>query len=76
VEAVNVPFFTKYIDDQNKFNADDTIQKSAEGMLNELLLWTESLKKCDIKKRSKLKCNVLLWHKRCVMVTVIGRNKI
>ncbi len=30
VEAVNVPFFTKYIDDQNKFNADDTIQKSAD----------------------------------------------
>ncbi|MDQ6756702.1 MAG: NAD(P)H-dependent oxidoreductase [Bacteroidota bacterium] len=43
-EAVNVPFFTKYIDEQNKFTADETIQKSAEGMLKELLKWTEALK--------------------------------
>ncbi len=31
VEAVNVPFFTKYIDEQNKFNADEGINKAAEG---------------------------------------------
>jgi len=43
-EAVNVPFFTKYIDEQNKFIADETIQKSAEEMLKELLKWTEALK--------------------------------
>jgi NAD(P)H-dependent FMN reductase len=43
VEAVNVPFFTKYIDEQNKFNADDGINKAAEGMFKELLKWTESL---------------------------------
>ena len=42
-EAVNVPFFTKYIDEQNKFTADEAIQRSAEGMLKELLKWTEAL---------------------------------
>jgi len=50
VEAVNVPFFSKYINDQNKFNADDTIQKSAEGMLKELLVWTGKLKEMRDKK--------------------------
>jgi NAD(P)H-dependent FMN reductase len=43
MEAVNVPFFTKFIDEQNKFNADEIIQKSAEAMLKELLKWTEAL---------------------------------
>ena len=42
--AVNVPFFTKYIDEQNTFNADEGINKAAEGMLTELLKWTETLK--------------------------------
>jgi NAD(P)H-dependent FMN reductase len=42
--AVNVPFFTKYIDEQNKFNADEGINKAAEGMMKELLKWTTSLK--------------------------------
>ena len=37
IEAVNVPFFTKYIDEQNKFNADEGINKAAEGMMKELL---------------------------------------
>ena len=41
--AVNVPFFTKYIDEQNKFNADEHMQRAAEGMLKELLKWTEAL---------------------------------
>ena len=44
VEAVNIPFFTKYIDEQNKFNADEPIQHSAETMLTELLKWAEKLK--------------------------------
>lgn len=44
VEAVNIPFFTKYIDEQNKFNADEHIQHSAETMITELLKWTEKLK--------------------------------
>ncbi len=43
VEAVNLPFFTKYIDDQGKFVADEVINKSAADMLNELKKWTESL---------------------------------
>ena len=50
LEAVNVPFFTKYIDEQNKFNADETIQKSAEGMLKELGRWTETLQQMRNKK--------------------------
>ena len=40
LEAVNVPFFTKYIDNKGKFNADEGIQRSAEGMMKELLKWT------------------------------------
>lgn len=44
VEAVNVPSFTKYINGEGIFNADEAIQKSAEGMLKELLKWTEALK--------------------------------
>ncbi|MDB5198817.1 MAG: NADPH-dependent reductase [Chitinophagaceae bacterium] len=50
VEAVNVPFFTKYIDEQNKFNADEGINKAAEGMFKELLKWTESLQQMRNKK--------------------------
>jgi len=50
LEAVNVPFFTKYIDEQNKFNADEIIQKSAEGMFKELLKWTETLHQMRNKK--------------------------
>ena len=42
LEAVNVPFFIKYIDEQNKFNADEGINKAAEGMMKELLKWTET----------------------------------
>jgi NAD(P)H-dependent FMN reductase len=43
VEAVNVPFFTNHINEQGIFIADEGIQKSAEGMLKELLKWTEAL---------------------------------
>jgi hypothetical protein len=50
VEAVNIPLYTKYIDDQNKFNADEHIQKSAEGMLKELLKWTEAMQIMRSKK--------------------------
>ena len=50
VEAVNVPFFTKYIDEQNKFNADEGINKAAEGMLKELSRWTETLQQMRNKK--------------------------
>ncbi len=50
VEAVNVPFFTKYIDEQNKFNADEGINKAAEAMMKELLMWTDSLHQMRNKK--------------------------
>ena len=50
VEAVNIPFFTKYIDEQNKFNADEGINKAAEGMFKELLKWTETLHQMRNKK--------------------------
>ncbi|MEJ7823595.1 MAG: hypothetical protein WKF85_14820 [Chitinophagaceae bacterium] len=46
----NRAFLYKKIDDQNKFNADDTIQKSAEGMLRELLVWTGQIKEMRDKK--------------------------
>ena len=50
VTAVNVPFFTKYIDEQNKFNADEGINTTAEGMFKELLKWTETLHQMRNKK--------------------------
>lgn len=42
-ESVNIPFFTRHIDEQGKFNADEILSKSANDMLNELLKWTEAL---------------------------------
>lgn len=42
-ESVNIPFFTKHIDAQGKFNGDEHLSKSADDMLKELLKWTESL---------------------------------
>jgi NAD(P)H-dependent FMN reductase len=43
-EAVNIPFFTKYINDEEKFTGDELLQKSADDMLNELAKWTAALK--------------------------------
>lgn len=43
-ESVNIPFFTKHIDEDDKFNGDETLDKSAEAMFGELLRWTQSLK--------------------------------
>jgi len=43
VEAVNIPFFTKYIDESGKFNGDEILIKSAENMLKELGKWAEIL---------------------------------
>ncbi|MEO5998280.1 MAG: NAD(P)H-dependent oxidoreductase [Chitinophagaceae bacterium] len=43
-ESVNIPFFTKYIDDQEKFNGDELQQKAADDMMKELAKWTEALK--------------------------------
>ena len=43
-ESVNIPFFTKHINDEDKFIAEEGLTASAEGMLRELLRWTEALK--------------------------------
>jgi len=44
VEAVNIPFFTKFINEQNKFVPDEIVAKSAELMLSELGRWSDALK--------------------------------
>ena len=44
VESVNIPFFTKFIDEQGKFNATEEMEKSAVGMLKELMFWGNGLK--------------------------------
>ena len=43
-EGVTIPFFTKNIDENGKFNSDDIIDNFAGVMLQELLKWTEILK--------------------------------
>jgi NAD(P)H-dependent FMN reductase len=43
-EAVNIPFFAKYLDDQDGFQADETLTKTAEDMLTELIKWTATLR--------------------------------
>lgn len=44
MEAVHVPFFTKYINDKGVFLPDAPIQKGAQDMMAELLKWAENLK--------------------------------
>ncbi|MEJ7768644.1 MAG: NAD(P)H-dependent oxidoreductase [Chitinophagaceae bacterium] len=41
VESVNIPLFTKFINDQGQFIADDTLNQSADDMMKELLKLTE-----------------------------------
>ncbi|MEP6749945.1 MAG: NAD(P)H-dependent oxidoreductase, partial [Bacteroidota bacterium] len=43
-ESVPIPFFTKYIDDKGIFTGDETLDKGADGMLNELERWAGPLK--------------------------------
>jgi len=43
-ESVNIPFFTKFINDEEKFVGDESLEKSAADMLNELAKWTTALK--------------------------------
>jgi NAD(P)H-dependent FMN reductase len=43
-QGVNVPFFTKFIDNQNRFIPDDATVKFADTMCSERLKWTEGLK--------------------------------
>lgn len=41
---VNIPFFAKFINDEDVFMPDETITKSAHGMLHELKRWADALK--------------------------------
>ena len=43
-ESVHIPFFTKYINEEEKFVADEGLDKSAESMLSELHKWAIALK--------------------------------
>ncbi len=43
-QAVNFPFFTKNINDQDEFEANEISEKAAATMLRELLRWTKGLK--------------------------------
>lgn len=43
-EGVTLPFFTKNIDDNERFNSNELIDKSVSVMMKELLRWTETLK--------------------------------
>ena len=42
-ESVNVPFFTRFINDADVFVPDEGLEKSAFAMMDELVLWTKSL---------------------------------
>ncbi len=50
-ESVNIPFFTKHIDAEGKFTADDILNRSLETMLKELAIWTEAMKQMREKKK-------------------------
>jgi NAD(P)H-dependent FMN reductase len=44
VEAVNIPFFAKFIDKETgRFVPEDGLGKAADAMLDELLRWAEAL---------------------------------
>ncbi len=42
-ESVNVPFFTRFINDMDQFVPEEGLEKSAIGMLDELVRWTKAL---------------------------------
>lgn len=41
--SVNIPFFTKYINDEELFVADEGLVKAAEDMLDEIAKWAKAL---------------------------------
>jgi len=43
-EAVNFPFFTQLINEQNQFVPNEISEKAAATMLKELVRWTKGLK--------------------------------
>ena len=42
-ESVNIPFFTKYINEDEKFVSDDSLDRAAHGMISELIKWHGAL---------------------------------
>ncbi|MBA6153440.1 NADPH-dependent FMN reductase [Gelidibacter maritimus] len=43
-QAVNIPFFTQFINENNVFEANPPLERSATAMLNSLQRWTKALK--------------------------------
>lgn len=44
MEAVNIPFFTQFINDDNQLIPNEVMEKSAHAMLDELTRWSAGLK--------------------------------
>ncbi len=44
LESISIPFFTKFINNEEEFAPDEAIVKSAHAMLNELHKWSGALK--------------------------------
>jgi len=43
-QAVNIPFFAQFINDNDVFEANETLEKSANVMLTKLQEWAKALK--------------------------------
>lgn len=43
-QDVNIPFFTQFINENDVFEANEPLRKSANGMLDKLQNWTKALK--------------------------------
>jgi NAD(P)H-dependent FMN reductase len=50
-EGVTLPFFTKNIDDNERFNSNELIDKSVAVMMKELLKWTAALKSIRVNEK-------------------------
>ncbi len=44
LDSVSVPFFTKFINDEEEFVPEESVVKSAHVMLNEIYKWSQALK--------------------------------
>lgn len=44
IDLVNIPFFTRYINDNDEFVANDILLKAADNMLKQIVRWTKGLK--------------------------------
>jgi len=49
-ESINVPFFTKFINENGQFIPEEGLEKAATGMLDELAKWTEAMAPMRVKK--------------------------